>query len=209
MAVQSRSSFVSLLIPAITLSIWLMVLCGLIYPLLTTGIANLIFPYQAQGSLITSNGKVVGSELIGQQFSAPKYFHPRPSATTKTGTTDKPQPYNAAQSSASNNGPTNKSFIKGVKDAADAYRKENGLKPTDLVPVDAVTASGSGLDPDISVANANLQVARVAKARNIPLAKVQELVHHYTQGRQWGFLGEPRVNVLKLNLALDGAKTSS
>ncbi|MBV9386331.1 MAG: potassium-transporting ATPase subunit KdpC [Chroococcidiopsidaceae cyanobacterium CP_BM_ER_R8_30] len=209
MAVQHRSSFVSLLIPAITLSIWLMVLCGLIYPLLTTGVANLIFPYQSQGSLITSNGKVVGSELIGQSFSAPKYFHPRPSATTKTGTTDKPQPYNAAQSGASNYGPTNKSFIKGVKDAADAYRKENGLKPSDLVPVDAVTASGSGLDPDISVANANLQAARVAKARNIPVAKVQELMHYYTQGRQWGFLGESRVNVLKLNLALDGAKTSS
>lgn len=206
MTVQSRSSFVSLLIPAITLSIWMMVLCGLIYPLLTTGVANLIFPVQAQGSLITSNGKVVGSELIGQSFSAPKYFHPRPSATTKTGTTDKPQPYNAAQSSGSNLGPTNKSFVKGVKDAADAYRKENGLAANIPVPVDAVTASASGLDPDISVANANLQVSRVASARNIPVAKVQELVRKNTTGRQLGILGEPRINVLKLNLALDNSK---
>ncbi len=209
MAVQSRSSFVSLLIPAITLSIWMMVLCGLIYPLVTTAVANVIFPHQAQGSLITVNGKTIGSELIGQNFAAPKYFHPRPSATTKTGTTDKAEPYNAGQSSGSNSGPTNQKFIQGVKDAAAAYRKENGLAADAPVPVDAVTASASGLDPDISIANANLQVNRVAQARNLPVAQVQQLVQQNTTGRQLAILGEPRVNVLKLNLALDGSKSSS
>lgn len=208
MTVQSRSSLVSLFVPAITTAIWFIILCGVIYPLLTTVVANVIFPHQAQGSLITVNGKVIGSELIAQNFTAPKYFHPRPSATTKTGTTDKPQPYNAAQSGASNYGPTNKKLIDGVKDAVAAYRKENGLAANVLVPVDAVTASGSGFDPDISIANANLQAPRVAKARNIPLSDVQKLVKQNTQGRQFGFLGEPRVNVLKLNLALDQSKGS-
>jgi K+-transporting ATPase ATPase C chain len=156
--------------------------------------------------LVTVNGKVIGSELIGQNFAAPKYFHPRPSATTKTGTTDKADPYNAAQSGASNYGPTNKKLIDGVKDAVAAYRKENGLAADTQVPVDAVTASASGLDPDISIANANLQASRVAKARNIPLTEVQKLISKNTIKRQWGFLGEPRVNVLKLNLALDNSK---
>jgi K+-transporting ATPase ATPase C chain len=206
MTAQSRSPLVSLLIPAITTAIWFIILCGLIYPLLTTAVANVIFPHQAQGSLVTVNGKVIGSELIGQNFAAPKYFHPRPSATTKTGTTDKADPYNAAQSGASNYGPTNKKLIDGVKDAVAAYRKENGLAADTQVPVDAVTASASGLDPDISIANANLQASRVAKARNIPLTEVQKLISKNTIKRQWGFLGEPRVNVLKLNLALDNSK---
>jgi potassium-transporting ATPase KdpC subunit len=207
MTVQSRSSFVSLLIPAITTAIWFIILCGIIYPLLTTVVANVIFPHQAQGSLITVNGNVIGSELIGQNFTAPKYFHPRPSATNKTGTTDKPQPYNAAQSGATNYGPTNKKLIDGVKDAVAAYRKENGLAASTLVPIDAVTNSGSGLDPDISIANANLQAPRVAKARNIPVTEVQKLVSRNTTGRPFGLLGEPRVNVLKLNLALDKLKS--
>ncbi len=209
MTVQPRSSFVrSLLIPAITIALWMILLCGVIYPLLVTGVANLLFPYQAQGSLISINHKVVGSELIGQNFTAPKYFHPRPSATNTTDTPPKPAPYNAASSGASNYGPTNKKLIDGVKDAVAAYRKENGLAANAPVPVDAVTASASGLDPDISPANANLQAPRVAKARNMPLTEVQQLIGKNTKGRQFGLLGEPRVNVLKLNLALDGAKTS-
>ena len=207
MTVQPRSSFVSLLIPAITTAIWFIILCGVIYPLLTTVVANVIFPHQAQGSLITINQKVIGSELIAQNFTAPKYFHSRPSATTKTGTTDKPDPYNAAQSGASNYGSTNKKLIDGVKDAVAAYRKENGLTADAPVPVDAVTQSGSGFDPDISINNANLQAPRVAKARNIPVADVQKFVSQNTQGRQFGLLGEPRVNVLKLNLALDNLKS--
>jgi K+-transporting ATPase ATPase C chain len=209
MTFQPRSGFTSLFIPAITTALWFIVLCGLIYPLVTTVVANVIFPYQANGSLITLNNKVIGSELIGQNFTSPKYFHPRPSATTKNGTTDKPDPYNAAQSGASNYGPTNKKLIDGVKDAIAAYRKENGLAADTLVPVDAVTASGSGLDPDISIANANIQAERVAKARNISLPDMQNLVFHHTQGRQIGFLGESRVNVLKLNLALDRFKAAS
>jgi K+-transporting ATPase ATPase C chain len=202
MAIQSRSPIISLLIPAITTALWFILLCGVIYPLATTVVANLLFPYQAQGSLITVNNKVIGSELIGQNFTAPKYFHPRPSATTKTGGTDA-QPYNAAQSGATNYGPTNKKLIDAVKGAVTAYRKENGLADNTPVPIDAVTNSASGLDPDISIANANLQASRVAKARNRPVAEVQKLVSDNTTGRQWGFLGEPRVNVLKLNLALD------
>jgi K+-transporting ATPase ATPase C chain len=208
MTVQPRSSLVSLLVPAITTAIWFIILCGLIYPLLTTVVANLIFPYQAHGSLIIdASNKVIGSELIAQNFTSPKYFHSRPSATTKTGTTDKADPYNAAQSGASNYGPTNKKLIDGVKDAVKAYRKDNGLAADTPVPVDAVTQSASGFDPDITIANANLQANRVAKARNMSVGDVQNLISQNTQGRQLGFLGEPRVNVLKLNLALDKAKS--
>ncbi|MEH1766118.1 MAG: K(+)-transporting ATPase subunit C [Nostoc sp.] len=202
MAIQSRSPIISLLIPAITTALWFILLCGVIYPLATTVVANLLFPYQAQGSLITVNNKVIGSELIGQNFAAPKYFHPRPSATNKTGGTDA-QPYNAANSGATNYGPTNKKLIDAVKGAITAYRKENGLADNTPVPIDAVTNSASGLDPDISIANANLQASRVAKARNKPVGEVQKLISDNTTGRQWGFLGEPHVNVLKLNLALD------
>lgn len=206
MTAQSRSSLASLIIPAIAISIWMLVLTGLIYPLVTTAVANVIFPYQAQGSLLVSNGKVIGSELIGQNFAASQYFHSRLSATNTTDTPPKPSPYNAANSAASNYGPTNKKLIDSVKDGAAAYRKENGLAADLPVPVDAVTASASGLDPDISIANANLQAARVAQARNLQLEDVKQLISKNTTGRQLGILGEPRVNVLKLNLALDNLK---
>jgi K+-transporting ATPase ATPase C chain len=179
-----------------------MLIGGLAYPLLTTLVANLIFPYQAQGSLVVKNGKVVGSELIGQRFTSPRYFHPRPSATLTTDGT-KPDPYNAAFSLGSNLGPTNEALISEVRKRAEAYRRENGLPNDAKVPVDAVTASGSGLDPDISLANADLQASRVAQARGLPVSQVKHLIDRHTTGRQLGFLGEPRVNVLELNLALD------
>ena len=182
-----------------------MLVGGLAYPLLTTLVANVLFPYQAQGSLIERNGQVVGSELIGQQFTSPRYFHPRPSATLTTDGT-KPDPYNAAFSLGSNLGPTNKVLISEVRKRAEAYRKENGLPGDARVPVDAVTASGSGLDPDISVANADLQAARVAEERGLPESEVRRLIEQKTEGRQLGLLGEPRVNVLELNLALDALR---
>jgi len=179
-----------------------MLITGLAYPLLTTLVANLLFPYQAQGSLIERNGEIVGSELIGQQFTEPSYFHPRPSATLTTDGT-KPDPYNAAFSPGSNLGPTNKALISEVRMRAEAYREENGLPSDAKVPVDAVTASGSGLDPDISVANADLQARQVAEERGIQEGEVRRLIEEYTEGRQLGLLGESRVNVLELNLALD------
>ncbi len=213
METQSQGSLISLIKPAILVSLWLCLLTGLVYPLLTTGVANILFPAQAQGSLIKLNDKVIGSELIGQNFTKPEYFHPRPSATTTPDPNDStktvPLPYNAANSGGSNNGPTNESFIKGVKDAVDAYRKENALAADVVVPVDAVTASASGLDPDISIANANIQANRVAQSRNIPVEKIQNLISKNTTNRQLGILGEPRVNVLKLNLALDELKSAS
>jgi K+-transporting ATPase ATPase C chain len=208
MEAQTQRSLFSLIRPAILISLWLCLLTGFIYPMLTTGVANLLFPYQAQGSLITANGKVIGSELIGQNFTRPEYFHPRPSATNGTDKNGKtvPQPYTAANSSGSNLGPTNQTFIKGVQDAVAAYRKENGLAANTPIPVDAVTASGSGLDPDISIANASLQATRVAQTRRLPVQQVQDLIRKNTSGRQLGILGEDRVNVLKLNLALDAFK---
>jgi len=175
------------------------VITGVIYPLIVTGIAQLMFPCQANGSLIVNDGKTVGSSLIGQSFSSPKYFWTRPSATS-------PMPYNAASSSGSNLGPLNPALTDNVKvritqlKAADAASKP-------IVPVDLVTASASGLDPDISPAAAEYQVARVAKARNLDEVKVRELVVKLTKSRQLGILGEPRVNVLGLNLALDSLPT--
>jgi K+-transporting ATPase ATPase C chain len=174
------------------------VITGVIYPLVVTGVAQLVFPHQANGSLLIDNGKTVGSSLIGQSFSSPKYFWARPSATS-------PMPYNAANSSGSNLGPLNPALTENVKaritqlKAADAASKQ-------AVPVDLVTASGSGLDPDISPASAQYQVARVAKVRNIDESEVRKLIAEYTRDRQLGILGEPRVNVLELNLALDGLK---
>ena len=168
---------------------------GIAYPLAVTGIAQLVFPHQANGSLILSNGKVVGSDLIGQPFNNPKYFWARPSATS-------PMPYNAANSSGSNLGPLNPALTENVK-ARITQLKTADAASKPLVPVDLVTASGSGLDPDISPAAAQYQIARVAKTRNLEESKVRELVTKYTKDRQLGFLGEPRVNVLELNLALD------
>jgi K+-transporting ATPase ATPase C chain len=193
--------------PVLTSAVVFMAITGLAYPLLTTGIAQLVFHHQAQGDLITRNGQGIGSEVIGQWFTKPEYFHPRPSVTTGTDTNDPSktvdQPYNAASSAASNLGPTSKKLIDTVTNLAETYRKENGLKPGEPVPADAVTASGSGLDPDISIANARLQAKRVAAARGIPEQDVLALLDVHTQGRQYGLLGYPRANVLELNIALD------
>jgi K+-transporting ATPase ATPase C chain len=173
------------------------VITGIAYPLVVTGIAQVAFKHQANGSLIEKDGKVLGSRLIGQPFSDPKYFWSRASGTG-------PQPYNGAASSGTNQGPTNPALKEAVEGRAKALREAGGdvSKP---IPVDLVTASGSGLDPHISPAAAEYQVARVAKARSLPEDKVRDLVARHTEGRQWGFLGEPRVNVLELNLALDAA----
>ena len=183
------------------------VLTGLAYPLAMTAIAGAIFPKQAQGSLIEMDGKVVGSALIGQEFKDDKYFHGRPSATTAPDPADAtktvPAPYNAANSGGSNLGPTSKALNDRVKEDVDKLKAEN---PSAAVPQDLVTTSGSGLDPDISPEGALFQVPRVAKARNLPEDRVRELVTANTKGRLGGLLGEPRVNVLALNLALDAAK---
>jgi K+-transporting ATPase ATPase C chain len=185
----------SLIRPAISMFVALTVITGVAYPLVVTGIAQAVFPDQANGSLVTKNGKVVGSSLIGQNFSDPKYFWGRPSATS-------PQPYNGAGSSGSNQGPLNPALADAVKARAEALRAADPGN-TAPVPVDLVTASGSGLDPHISVAAADYQSLRVARARNLPPAQVQALVAEHTEGRLLGLLGEARVNVLALNLALD------
>ena len=194
--------------PALVLVIGLTIITGLIYPLAMTCIAGTIFPYQAQGSLIEKDGKVIGSVLIGQSFTEDKYFHGRPSATTgpdpKDPTKSVPTPYNASNSMGSNLGPTSKALADRLKEDVDTLKKENPSAP---VPVDLVTTSGSGLDPDISPAAALFQVPRVAKARGLPEDRVRTLVESETQGRWLGLLGEPRVNVLKLNLALDAMKS--
>jgi potassium-transporting ATPase KdpC subunit len=181
--------------PAIVSLILLSVVTGLVYPAVVTVIAQLVFPRQANGSLIVRDGKAVGSTLIGQPFDDPKYFWGRPSATS-------PFPYNAASSSGSNQGPTNPALYDAVKSRVEALRAADPGN-TAAVPVDLVTASGSGLDPHISPAAALYQVGRVAKARKLDESAVRQLVARHTQGRQLGFLGEPRVNVLTLNLALD------
>ena len=192
--------------PAIVLFALLTVLTGLVYPLAMTGIAQRLFPRQANGSLIERDGKVIGSSLIGQGFSAPQYFHGRPSATTDTDPNDSTKtiaaPYNAANSAGSNAGPTAKSLIDRVKDDTAKLQQENPGVP---VPVDLVTTSASGLDPHISPAAAAFQVPRVAKARGLGEEAVRQLVAAHTEPRMLGFLGEPVVNVLELNLALDAA----
>jgi K+-transporting ATPase ATPase C chain len=176
--------------------IGIVVLCG-IYPVVVWGLGQTLFHYQANGSLITGkDGTVYGSELIGQNFSDDQYFNSRPSAAG-TG-------YDASNSSATNLGPTSRKLHDSIAAAVAAYRKQNGLSADQLVPADAVTSSASGLDPDISVKNAMLQVARVAKTRKMSADAVTALVQKYTTGRDFGIFGEPRVNVLKLNLALDG-----
>jgi potassium-transporting ATPase KdpC subunit len=190
--------------PAIVLVVALTVTTGLLYPLAMTGIAGTLFPYQAQGSLIEQDGKVVGSALIGQVFVDDKYFHGRPSATTapdpKDPTKTVDAPYNAANSMGSNLGPTNKALADRVKGDVDKLKQENAAAP---VPIDLVTTSASGLDPHISPEAALFQVPRVAKARNMPEDRVRQLVNDNVEGRLAGLLGEPRVNVLALNLALD------
>ena len=191
--------------PAIGVLVLLTAITGLLYPLAMTGIAGVIFPRQAAGSLIEKDGKVIGSTLIGQVFADDKYFHGRPSATStpdpKDPTKNVDAPYNAANSSGSNLGPTNKALVDRVKGDVDKLRAENPSAP---VPQDLVTTSASGLDPDISPAAALFQVPRVAKARNLPEDRIRQLVDEHVEGRTLGLLGEPRVNVLALNIALDG-----
>jgi len=188
----------TLLRPALSIFVLLSAITGLAYPLAVTGIAGAVFPEQAAGSLILKDGKPVGSSLIGQNFSDPKHFWGRPSATA-------PQPYNATSSSGSNQGPLNPALVDAVKGRIDALRAADPGN-TSRVPADLVTASASGLDPHISPAAAMWQAGRVAKARGVPEVQVRALVAAHTEGRQWGLLGEPRVNVLKLNLALDALK---
>ena len=190
--------------PAIMMIVVMTVITGLIYPLGMTGLAQLLFPYQANGSLIEKDGRVIGSALIGQTFTDDKYFHGRPSATTDTDPNDPtktvPAPYNAANSGGSNLGPTSQVLIDRINEDTKKLRTEN---PSTPIPIDLVTTSASGLDPDITPAAAEFQVPRVAKARNLPPAKVRTLVADMTQDRFLGILGEKRVNVLELNLALD------
>lgn len=188
----------TLLRPAVSLFVLLSVVTGIAYPLVVTGIAKVTFPEKAGGSLIVKDGKPVGSALIGQNFTDPKYFWGRPSATS-------PQPYNATASSGSNQGPLNPALVDAVKGRIDALKAADpgNDKP---VPADLVLASGSGLDPHISPAAAEYQVARVAKARGLTPEKLTDLIEQHIEGRQWGIFGEPRVNVLELNLALDSIR---
>lgn len=190
--------------PALVILVLLTVLTGLAYPFAITGLAGVLFPSQAGGSLVTSNGKIVGSALIGQSFTSDKYFHGRPSATTAPDPKDAsktiPAPYNAANSSGSNLGPTNKALLDRIKEDTAKLKAENPNAP---VPQDLVTTSGSGLDPNITPEAAFFQVPRVAKARNIPEDKLHDLVSNLVEGRTLGVIGEPKVNVLALNIALD------
>lgn len=172
------------------------IILGFLYPLLITGISKIIFPYRSLGSLIRIDDKVIGSELIGQNFTDEQYFHPRPSAAGKDG-------YDSLSSGGSNYAPANENFISIVKERINNFRKENNLKDYIEIPSDAVTASGSGLDPDISVENALLQADRIAKKRNVSISEINDLIRQNIEGRMLGFLGEPKVNVLKLNLLLD------
>ena len=186
------------LLPALLVFVTFTVLVGIVYPLAIMGVAQVGFSAQANGSLVKRDGIVVGSGLIGQSFTAAKYFHPRPSAAGDG--------YDGTSSGASNLGPSNPDLVKDVRARIIAYRHENGLAPGTPVPVEAVTSSGSGLDPHISPADARIQAVRVARERDLPLASVLALVKEHTDGRTLGFLGEPGVNVLELNLALDASK---
>ena len=194
-----RAGLRGLVTTSILMVVVLTIILGLIYPLAMLGIAQGLFSHQANGSLITRYGKIVGSELIGQNFTEPKYFWGRLSATS-------PTPYNAANSSGSNLGPTNKVLLENTLKEAALIRRANNLPANYVLPADAVSSSASGLDPDISPAYADLQVARVARVRGLSSATVEALVDKNTSGRDLGLFGEPRVNVLELNLALDGMK---
>jgi K+-transporting ATPase ATPase C chain len=193
--------------PALVLLVLLALITGLVYPLAITGVASVLFPTQAQGSLIVQDGKVLGSSLIGQLFTSDKYFHGRPSATTARDPNDSSKtvaaPYNAANSAGSNMGPTSKALAERLRDDVEKLKQENGAAP---VPVDLVTTSASGLDPHISPEAALFQVPRVAKARGLADAQLHNLIAANTEARWLGLLGEPRINVLELNLALDRLK---
>lgn len=193
--------------PCLRSAVFIAVVTGVAYPLLTTGVAQLAWPHQANGSLLEHRGAVVGSALIGQNFTGPWYFHPRPSATMGPDPRDAGKtigvPYHAAASGASNQGPTHQALIDDVTQRVSEYRARNGLNAQARVPVDAVTASGSGLDPHISVANAQIQAVRVARERGLDAAAVQRVLADHTEPRVLGVLGEPRVSVLRANLALD------
>lgn len=183
------------ILPGLRIKIFMTILLGVVYPLAITGISQVVFPNQANGSLVTSGGKVIGSELIGQNFTRPEYFQPRPSAAGPDG-------YDGASSSGSNLGPTSQKLVDRTKTSVDKFRKENP-DYQGPIPADLVTASASGLDPHISPDSALAQAPRVAKARNIAAAQVRQLIAQHTEGPDFGLLGEPRVNVLRLNLALD------
>ncbi len=193
--------------PAFVMIVLLTIITGIAYPLAMTGVAGLVFPHQAQGSVIEKGGQIIGSSLIGQSFTKSEYFHPRPSATTDTDPNDAtkqvPSPYNASNSAGSNLAPTAKALVDRVRGDVAALKAENPNAP---VPGDLVTTSASGLDPDISPEAARFQVPRVAKARSLPQASVAALVESHITPRLFGLIGEPHVNVLELNLALDAAK---
>ncbi len=189
-----KNMFVELKTAMVATLLLAVIVCG-VYPLAVLVLAQGFFPAQANGSLVAGHGTVVGASLLGQPFSAPRYFHPRPSAAGAG--------YDATASGGSNLGPTSRKLVETVRDRVAQYRAENGLAADAVVPADAVTASASGLDPDISIENARLQAARVAQARGLEKTSVEELLRRHTQGRTFGLLGEPRVNVLQLNLALD------
>jgi K+-transporting ATPase ATPase C chain len=194
------------LLPTLRMTVMLAIVTGVIFPMVLAGLAHLLFPAHASGSLLrAADGHVLGSLMIGQNFAKPEYFHPRPSAAGSG--------YAAESSSGTNLGPTSAKLIEGSKDfasikqLAEKFRSENGLDSETAIPPDAVTRSGSGLDPDISPENALLQAPRVAKARNLPLSEVTDLVKRHVQDRQMGTIGEPRVNVLQLNMAMDKTKS--
>jgi K+-transporting ATPase ATPase C chain len=196
------------LLRALRLTLVAAVVTGLIYPLVITGISQVVFHDQANGSLIVKNGQLVGSKLIGQNFTDPKYFFGRPSATVNQSDATKSDPYNAQNSAGSNLAPSNKALIDRVAAAVAQIRKENNLPSDSMVPVDLVTTDFSGFDPDITEAGALIQVDHVAAARNLDPAKVRALVEKYVQGRSLGIFGEPRVNVLALNMALENGEAA-
>ncbi|MGU3625201.1 K(+)-transporting ATPase subunit C [Comamonas sp. C24C] len=207
------ASWPRLLGASVRTALLVMVVSGIAYPLLTTGVAQALFPHAANGSLIEREGRIVGSALIGQQFTGPQYFHGRPSATMAPDPNQEgaslAAPYNAGLSGASNQGVTHKDLSEAVAQRVARYRADNGMAADLAVPVDAVTASASGLDPHISLANARLQLPRVAQARQLPEARLVELMDRATESRSLGLLGEPRVNVLQLNLALDALQPAN